>query len=140
VRYAERKRLHLDTAEQCNAAGLRFFPFVVEAEGGLGAEARALLGVLAADAARVTGESRSQRAEMATQSISVLLQRANALAVARRAVGVAVPLAAPLAAARDELVFAAALPTIPTRQRRVLPRLSPLPLLRLTPPFLRRPP
>ena len=84
-----------------------FTPFVFEAEGGLGHTGRKLLGQIATDAARLTGEPASLRAEMIFQSLSVELQRANAQAVLRRA-GAALPMAAHLAAARDELQFTAA--------------------------------
>ncbi len=45
---------------------------------------------------------------MAAQALSVTLQRANALAIARRAAGSAPMLSAPLAAAREQLRFVAA--------------------------------
>ena len=107
-RYAERKRRHLDTAAQCADAAFSFIPFVVEAESGLGREARGVLTALAHDSARFTGEAPSVRGERATQALSVALQRANALAIARRAPGHSPPLAAPLARAREQLRFAAA--------------------------------
>ena len=55
----------------------------------------------------MTGEAPSVRAELAVQALSVALQRENARAIVRRAVGTA-PLAAPLAAARQQLQSAAA--------------------------------
>ncbi len=109
ARYADRKRAYLDTATLCDDAGLTFVPFVFEAEGGVGREGRAVLSGLARDAARLTGETPSARGELAMQALSVALQRANALAIARRATGSAPPLSAPLAAARDQLRFAAAM-------------------------------
>ena len=48
------------------------------------------------------------RSEYVTQSLAVTLQRENALAIARRAVGISQPLAVPLAEARYALAFAAA--------------------------------
>eukprot|EP00660_Eupelagonema_oceanica_P008066 gene8066-biopygen42227 len=108
ARYADRKRHHLDTAAQCDDAGLKFVPFIFEAEGGLGSEARALLTLLSRDAARLTSEEPAVRDGHAVQALSVSLQRSNALAIARRAVGSAPPLCAPLAAARDHLHLAAA--------------------------------
>eukprot|EP00663_Eupelagonemidae_sp_cell21sb_P011775 gene11775-biopygen4742 len=104
-RYAQRKRRYLDTAQQCTDAGLRFVPFIVEAEGGLGKEAHTLVTALAHDSARLTGETPSTRAERALQSLSVALQRANALAIIRRAVGPR-SFAPPLAMAREQLRFA----------------------------------
>ncbi len=107
-RYADRKRSYLNTAAQCADAGLTFVPCIFEAEGGIGREARALLSTLARDAARLTSEDASLRGQLALQSLSVCLQRANALAIARRAPGSAPPVSVPLAAARDQLRFAAA--------------------------------
>jgi hypothetical protein len=106
-RYADRKRRYLDTAEQCADAGLAFKPFILEAEGGLGRDARALLTGLGHDSGRMTGEAPSVRAELAVQALSVALHRENARAIVRRAVGTAL-LAAPLAAARQQLQSAAA--------------------------------
>ena len=83
-------------------------PLVVEADGGFGKEARSVLGALATAAGRLTGEGTAVRGEMAVQSLSVALQRANAAAIARRAPDPAPPLAAPLAAAQSQLRFAAA--------------------------------
>jgi hypothetical protein len=108
TRYEERKRSHLRTAQLCDEAGLHFLPFVVEADGGFGSDACATLSALARAAARLTGEAPSVRGAYVKQSLSIALQRANALAIARRAPGVAPPLAAPLAAARAQLAFAAA--------------------------------
>ena len=126
-RDAERKRNHLQTAAICAEAGLAFIPFVFEAEGGLGREGRSVLSGLARDAARLTGDSPSFRGELASQALAVALQRANALAIARRAPGSAPPLAAPLAAARDQLRIAAALrlpvaAPVRTAQRAEMPR------------------
>ncbi len=98
ARYEERKRQFLGTAAQCKEAGMLFAPFVVEAEGGLGSDARTLLNSLAHDAAKLTGEAPSVSLERATQALSVALHRANAPAIARRAGG-PLPPAAPLAAA-----------------------------------------
>ena len=47
MRYEARKRSHLRTAELCDAAALTFFPFVVEADGGLGSDARRVIAQLA---------------------------------------------------------------------------------------------
>eukprot|EP00660_Eupelagonema_oceanica_P019764 gene19764-biopygen9659 len=110
ARYEERKRAYLDTAKQCADASLTFVPFIVEGEGegGLGPCARTVVASLAAASARLTGESASVRAGLCTQALSVALQRANALAIARRIPCAAPDLAAPLAAAKAELRFAAA--------------------------------
>jgi hypothetical protein len=132
ARYADRKRSHLDTATLCADAGLTFVPFGFEAEGGVGREARAVLGGLARDSARLTGEGHSTRAAMAAQALSVALQRANALAIARRAPGSAPPMSVPLAAAQDQLRFAAAarLPTsLPQPNESIASAVSPLPAL-----------
>ncbi len=103
--YAAHKRSHLRTAELCEDAGIIF---IIEAEGGLGADACGVLRTLARDASRLTAEPPSVRASMATQSLAVSLQRSNALAILRRAPSAAPPLSAPLAAARDQLMYAAA--------------------------------
>ncbi len=76
-----------EAAALCAEAGLNFVPFIVEAEGGFGKDARIVLAALADASANLTGEARSVRAEMAKQCLSVSLQRSNALAIARRAPG-----------------------------------------------------
>ena len=106
-RYAERKITYLNTAEQCKESALQSMPFVVEADGSLGREARTIVAKLARDTAKRTGEAPSIRTEWATQALSVALQRANAVAIARRACG-PLPLAPPLAAARAQLQYASA--------------------------------
>ncbi len=107
-RYEDRKRNFLHTAQQFADASLTFVPFVVEAEGGLGTSARGVLAAIAGAVGRLTGEGTGVRGELAAQALSIALQRANATAIARRAPGAMLPLAAPLAAAQAQLRFAAA--------------------------------
>ena len=85
ARYEAIKCEDMQTKSQCDEVGIAFTPFVVEAEGGLGHTGRKLLRRIAADAARLTGKPASWRAEMVSQSLSIVLQRANAQAVLRRA-------------------------------------------------------
>ena len=113
ARYAVRKRRYLDTANLCDAAAFTFVPVIFEAEGGLGRDAAALIGGLAQAAARLTSETAELRAELMLQSLSITLQRANALAIARRATGAQPALCAPLAAAHVQLSFAAAVAADP---------------------------
>ena len=137
-RYAERKRSYLNTAQLCADAALAFVPFIVEADGGLGKEARSVLANLAGATARLTGDAISLRVEWVMQSLAVRLQRANALAIARRAPGSAPSLAAPLAAAQAQLRFAAALQSPTPAPPGTIPFAQPLSAApaTLTPPSL----
>ena len=53
--YAVFKRTHLDTERHCAEAGIKFVPFILEAEGGAGPDAAAVLSKLYQDAALRAG-------------------------------------------------------------------------------------
>ena len=84
-RYEGQKRLFLDAARSCGAAGITFIPMVMEAHGGSwGKEARRALAVLAKRAADATGEDPALVAAEHAQRLSLLLHKENARAVLRR--------------------------------------------------------
>eukprot|EP00666_Eupelagonemidae_sp_cell4sb_P018089 gene18089-biopygen31850 len=86
--YENRKRSHLDTDTLCKEAGLLFIPMVMEASGGSwGHAARKVWSGLANAAAKLTGESPSQKAEELSQTLSVIPHRANARSVLCRSHG-----------------------------------------------------
>ena len=88
VSYEERKRSFLDTDTLCKSEGIVFAPMVVAARGGSwGPTARNVLSRLANSAAKLTGESPSQRYEEILQTLSVILHRANARAILCRSPG-----------------------------------------------------
>eukprot|EP00660_Eupelagonema_oceanica_P019521 gene19521-biopygen901 len=93
--YAARKQALLDTASHCTDEGLDFIPMIVEASGGgWGADACQLFHTLSKSAARLTGDTPSDKLEQFHQSLSVCLHRANARAIWRRS-----PAAAPICTA-----------------------------------------
>eukprot|EP00665_Eupelagonemidae_sp_cell47_P012323 gene12323-biopygen11584 len=103
--YEARKRSHLDTDSLCKEAGLLFIPMVMEASGrSWGPAARKVCSGFGNAAAKFTGESLSQKAEELSQTLSVILHRANARSVLCRShsLSPADP-CAPTASARADL-------------------------------------
>ena len=83
--YEDRKRSHLQTAQQCADQGIQFLPLVAEAcGGGWGPVAVRTWRSLGALIAGRTGEPASMVVERLHQALSVALQRENARAVLRR--------------------------------------------------------
>jgi hypothetical protein len=83
--YEELKRQHADTKAQCDAQGLDFAPFVIEAHGGgLGPVARRVCALVAKAAAAHFGDEVEGQAVDLVRCISSSLQRENARAVFRR--------------------------------------------------------
>ncbi len=106
LKYDAYKRQHLRTFADCRDAGIAFVPFVMEAEGGFGDAALAILSKLAADAATTTGTVQSVKAAHNKQRISVCVARQNAVALARRRPGRRVSAAPAAAEARAEAAVA----------------------------------
>ncbi len=82
--YDAYKRRHLGTEAACRDAGITFVPFVMDADGGYGAGALAVLAKLADDAVVFSGADRSSKAAHNKQAIAVAVARCNAVAIARR--------------------------------------------------------
>ena len=83
--YEATKRAHLQTAEICRAAGVRFTLPVLEAHGGgMSGAFRGFAAWLAAGVAATKGSSPAGESLRIAQRISVTLQRENARAVLRR--------------------------------------------------------
>ena len=83
--YEAKKRTHLQTAEQCEAAGLQFLPLVAEAcGGGWAATAVRVWKELGRLLSAKSGEAAAVETDKLLQSLAVTLQRENARAVLRR--------------------------------------------------------
>jgi hypothetical protein len=82
--YSDTKRKHLDTARQCEAAGILFQPMVFETLGGASQECMDVLNNLSRQVAVNTKTPYEEVAHRLRQRISVDLQRANHRAFARR--------------------------------------------------------
>jgi ribosomal protein S9 len=85
--YANKKRLYLDTAIKCEAAGVRFQPMVFEAQGGMTSEAGAILHAIAGAVAAAEDADQIKIREEIFEKISLLTMRANARRIRRRRVG-----------------------------------------------------
>ncbi len=82
VSYEARKCKFLDTEALCKRENIVFTPCVCEASGGSwGPIARRVFATLANSAAKFTGDNPSRKLEEIIQTLSVILQRANALAI-----------------------------------------------------------
>ncbi len=82
VSYEARKCKFLDTEALCKRENIVFTPCVCEASGGSwGPIARRVFATLANSAAKFTGDNPSRKLEEILQTLSVILQRANALAI-----------------------------------------------------------
>jgi ribosomal protein S9 len=85
--YANKKRLYLDTATKCEAAGVRFQPMVFEAQGGMTSEVGAILHAIAGAVAAAEDANQIKIREEIFEKISLLTMRANARRIRRRRVG-----------------------------------------------------
>ncbi len=84
-RYERLKREFQRTDEQCEAAGFKFVPLVVEAHsGGWSGSARGCLGWLSQQVAAVSNSDPDGVALRMAQRISITLHRENARAILRR--------------------------------------------------------
>ena len=84
--YAARKRAHFNTASHCNDQGDEFIPMCVEAiGGGWGSNASRVLHEVCKCAACLTGDLPMEKLQQCLQTLPVMLHRANALAIACRA-------------------------------------------------------
>jgi hypothetical protein len=89
MRYEELKRNHLQTDEQCRAAGVRFTPMILESHGGgWSGKVRGFVDWLARASAAAHHADAAEESLRIAQRISVTLQRENARAVLRRLVPV----------------------------------------------------
>ena len=105
--YADTKRAHLNTAQQCQEEGINFIPMCVDgAGGGWGDDAERVWAGLAHAIAAASGDEVSSVTADLYQSLSLILHREGARAVLRWLPGTATPLASSLAAARVALVSA----------------------------------
>ncbi len=103
--YEAFKRQYLQTEAQCAAQGIGFVPFVVEAEGGFGTSALAVMSQFADDAGRLGYADRDGRAAQLKERVAVVLQQQNAAALLARAPRAR---AYPTPAASDAAAWAAA--------------------------------
>ena len=84
--YEDHKCNHLNTAAQCHADGIGFFPFIVEADGGgFGPQACNIISEIAKSKSQSSGDSDSVCATQVYQNLGFVLQRENSRAILRRA-------------------------------------------------------
>ncbi len=96
-RYEQRKKEYQDTAQQCEQAGLRFVPMIVEAHSGSWSPlARGVLDWIARQRAAINHEEPATIALRIAQRLSATLHRENSRAILKRSV----------ASAPDEFVSA----------------------------------
>ena len=83
--YESKKRAFKDTEQQCESAGFKFMPLVVESHGGgWGAQANTFFKSLAAAVADIDGSCLPQEIGLLRQRLSTTLQHENARAIIRR--------------------------------------------------------
>ena len=102
--YADHKRGYLDTASKCEAAGVRFQPMVFEAQGGMTAEAGAIIHAIAGAVASAEGGDQLKIRGEIFEKLSLLIMRANARRIGRRRLRVSNGSAAVAAAAAARVV------------------------------------
>jgi hypothetical protein len=83
--YSDRKRRFQDTARKCRDAGVDFVPLVFEHQGGTTPEGTAVLHAISAAVATAEAREAAEVREELLGRIAVVLARANARAVVRRA-------------------------------------------------------
>ena len=82
--YALRKRHHEDTEDKCRAAGVHFIPMVVEAQGGMTAEAAGVFDGISSAVASAEGLPKNVIRDGLLERISLLLWRCSGQSIIRR--------------------------------------------------------